>query len=198
MIPNFTMKLVFTVLFIFLVTSAFAQERAQFMLTKDGFISSADSSKNYIVMQFPGKSKDELFKRALTFLNTQFANPDRAISKVDGESITINGVADNAVFIKGLFGLGLNYNLNYTETIEFKDGRIRIIAPSINRIYTYTNNTVTSIHLLNGYEPGANNRDIFSKNGKVKIESAKVNLENYFAAWNTMLTNGIGKPNDNW
>lgn len=54
-------KIFFTILIIALVSFAKAQIQT-FKLTPFGFINSADSSKNYVVINIDGKSKAELYK----------------------------------------------------------------------------------------------------------------------------------------
>jgi len=89
-------------------------------LKHNGFVGS-DSTKNYIVIDVPSFKKNDLFKKILVYLNSIYKDPQRVISSVEGESITINGYTD---VIKGSLDW-YKYPLNYNINIQFKDGKMR-------------------------------------------------------------------------
>lgn len=169
-----------------------AQTRPVFELTPKGFINKSDTTLNYIIQDYPGISKQDLYKRTLKFLSKQFASPKDVLSLVDGESITINAIEDR-VPVKSYSG---RFTLNYTLTIEFKDNKLRILAPSINRIYGYPVRDVIEIGLL----PAAQyNRSIFTDKGVLKLDSTKQFIDLSFQAWVVKIAMGIeeGKT-DKW
>lgn len=94
-------------------------------LKPNGFVAE-DSTKNYIVLDFPEQSKDQLYKSALTYLNSIYNNPQRVLNVSEGESIVVNGFTNS---IKGSLDW-YEYPMNYQILIEFKDARIRVV-PSI-------------------------------------------------------------------
>jgi acyl-CoA synthetase (AMP-forming)/AMP-acid ligase II len=93
-----------------------------------GFIG-LDTTKHYVIIEAPKYSKADLYKRTLTYLNSLYPNPQRVISVVNGESITINANTDAIkAATKPVF-----YPMSYTITMEFKDGKIKF-QPSINNM----------------------------------------------------------------
>ena len=102
-------------------TSIMAQIANRIDLKHNGFVDAKDSTKNYIVLDYPKMSKVDLYKKTLTYLNSLYQNPAAVISAVDGESITVNGMADN--FKTKLYWW--KYDYRYNITFQFKDGKIR-------------------------------------------------------------------------
>lgn len=102
-------------------TSIMAQAANRIDLKHNGFVDAKDSTKNYVVLDFPKMSKVDLYKKTLTYLNSLYQNPASVISAVDGESITVNGMADN--FKTKLYWY--KYDYRYNITLQFKDGKIR-------------------------------------------------------------------------
>lgn len=60
---------------------------AQLVLTPQGFVSTNDTSKNYIVVSFDSIGQKALFDRALLYLNTIYVSPKNVLSLVDSTSI---------------------------------------------------------------------------------------------------------------
>jgi hypothetical protein len=146
-----------------------------FTLTSDGFVDSENSSKSYVVFEFDGKSQSELYNEVLIAIGKTFVSPNDVVSKVENKQLTINGILKNAVARTKVDG---GWTLNFTMIFEFKEGKVRVDAPSVNRIYyenreMYVKSKGAMIGLMNGTEFG-----IFSKNGDLKIELAKQTLEN--------------------
>ena len=81
---------------------------------------------NYAVVQAPGYSQSELYKKMLVGISKLFKNPDAVITKVDNEMLTINGVETYCVR-EGKYDYSYKYNIQ----IFFKDNKIRIDAPTI-------------------------------------------------------------------
>lgn len=181
-------------LLILITTSIFSfSQTNKFILTEGGFKNDSDQTKDYIVLEFPGKSQADLFKSVLIFANSSFVSPKDVISKVDNESITINGFAKNAVRRTNSHVFDLNYTLN----IMFKDGKIRIAAPSINKISTYTTKE-QEMYLQGGTDAFAGSYfSIFNKKGEVKLEKAKEDLETYFNALDLKIQQAINTENNN-
>jgi hypothetical protein len=169
-----------------------AQTRTVFELTPKGFINKSDTALNYIIQDYAGTSKDELYRRTVKYLSKQFASPKDVLSLVENESITINAIEDR-VPVKSYSG---RFTLNYTLTIEFKDNKLRILAPSINRIYGYPVRDVIEIGIL----PAAQySRSIFTDKGVLKLDTTKKFIDLTFQAWVVKIAMGIeeGKT-DNW
>lgn len=92
------------------------------MLTADG--------KDYVVIDMPNKSKEELYKQTLAGVSSIFNSPKDVISKIENEEVAVFGI----VFI-GTGGFGLKMSAHAKFVFQFKDNKIRINAPSIQKIY---------------------------------------------------------------
>jgi len=169
------MKKLLYILLLFSPILALAQSKGEFILTPNGFVNKDDVSLNYVLIDYPGESQTDLYKKTLKYLNTQFTSPKDALSLVENESITINTI-DNRVPVQGYAGL---FTVNYTLTIEFKDNKLRILAPSINQIYGYPVRDVITI----GVTGDRFNKTIYNSKGDLKLEKTKQVLELIFKSW---------------
>lgn len=158
-IKNKMKKLLF---FILLSTFAFGQKIS---LTPNGFTDADDHQKNYVVLEFPGKTKSEIYTATNLFLNKQFNNPSKVISVVDNEQIVVNAIDNKAI----LSSLDYYYNDAYT----FKDGKIKY-EPTIKHL-EYVGGSRNTIVPLKGFN------GIYSSDGEVnnKIKPA---VEDYMNA----------------
>lgn len=86
-----------------------------------GFANASDSTKSFVVVEVPNLKQADIYKKALTYLNSLYQNPSKVISVVDGESITVNGSTDQ---IKGSLSW-YKYPFSYNIVLQFKDGKIR-------------------------------------------------------------------------
>lgn len=98
----------------------YGQSAPKMELKHNGFVG-GDSTKNFTVIEAPGMKKNELFKKVLTYLNSQYKNPQKVITSVENESIVVNGYTDQ---IKGDLKWYV-YDVNYNIVMNFKDGKLR-------------------------------------------------------------------------
>ena len=96
----------------------------KFALQADGTMVAND--KSYIVVEFPGKTKSELYSDILVSSSAMYVSPKDVLSVVENESITINGYAKECLH----YGMNI-VSVNYSITILFKDGKIRINSPQV-------------------------------------------------------------------
>ena len=92
-----------------------------------------DTSLNYIVIPFEGKSQKEIYDLALSAVGKSFISPKERVSNVEYSQININGIIPNVTYISRL-GLKLYFDLYYNLIFEFKDGRMKINGLDINKI----------------------------------------------------------------
>ncbi len=111
------------------INNNFAQG-IDFRIQPDGSFLSKQDSKNYIVLNYPNETKNELYTRILTAVTRLYNSPTDVINKVDGEIISVNGSKRNCISIKAL-GLTLLRSIDYNLKFQFKDGRIKIDAPIV-------------------------------------------------------------------
>ena len=144
-----------------------------FQLTPDGFVSASDPSKKYIVLDFPDNTQKEAFDKVARHLQAT-AGDAYDLVQVPDERIVASGTAQ----IEALAGIFKQpYDMKYTLTIRFRDDRIRIDGPKIDEMYIKKDNI-----RLYPTEPqkGVNAYFIFTKDGKVKNNAGKENLEKFF------------------
>ena len=142
---------------------------AQFVLTPNGL--QLEDGRDYLIVNFENKTKEELFDAVHQFAGTEFISPQDVISVSGKELITFNGVATNIPW-RNIISKYCSFN--FTITFLFKDNRMRVNIPSINRIYTEAINLklVQSSALLTD--------SIFKKNGKIYSPQTKAGIESFF------------------
>ena len=124
------------------VINSFAQttiDSVRFYIKDTSGVLKANNTDNCYVVEFSGKSASELYTNVLSSIATLYKNPDKVLSKVDNVSITISGTAldvpvpKDASEIDSVFPQENNYyGFDYTFSLQFKDGKIRINAPVID------------------------------------------------------------------
>lgn len=169
----------------------YAQEYA-FYLQQDGTMLSANKDK-YVVKEFLNTSKEELYNRTLIALSSLYINPQKVLSTVANEMISISAYADEIPFITVSTAMGKisgSPGCNYVLKLYFKDNKIRIDSPVILGIGTF-NEVGLSLWLK---------RQRVYKNGVVNPKHQKTidSVNSYF----DNLINKILQPNDitneNW
>lgn len=182
------------------VQLSFAQ---YFKLTSTGFVSS--DNNDYTVVNMPNVKQNDLYKNVLNSINSMYSNPQKGLNVVEGESISLTAYEEQAVPVKhraGGFGKrSFKYDLSYTLTFLFKDGKIRINRPTFELRRWYQsgyksgfNSGWTTLNLLKGKN---DNVAIYDKNGQLILEDAFNGLNNHF---NMLLTQIIEKSGNinNW
>lgn len=171
---------------------------AQFKLTIDGFVSSDDESKNFIIMTIPDKSLDELYLETLKFIHTVYKVPDAVINEVKGEMITVSGFAENAVGTGKVLGAYLaTWNMNYTISLQFKEGRVRVDAPNFE-CTGYSDGKETRLLLYGKTSLSVPTRSLFKKDGKPNMKDSIKMIEDYFNGFINGYDNYINKQEEEW
>lgn len=149
--------------------------QAQFILTPNGL--KCEDNSDYIILTFEGKQQEELFNSVHLFAGSKFVSPHDVISVSGKEQITLNGVVST---IPWRNPVSKQCSVNFTITFMFKDGRIRINTPSINRIYT-SGMEISLVQAVPLITDG-----VFKKNGSVYSLGTKEGIEIFF---NTLVEN---------
>ncbi len=166
---------------------------AQLVLTPQGFVSTNDTSKNYIVVSFDSVGQKALFDRALLYLNTIYVSPKDVLSLVDSTSITINGLSKGAIPRNNQHVFDLNYSIN----IQFKQGKIRVNAPAVKLTTTVYSNFQTLYIVANNSLDGRR-LGIWNEKGKLVSERAKIELETFFNKYIDDMVKGINSNSTDW
>ena len=111
---------------LFCSTLVFGQNK-YFELTPCGFRSVTDSTKNYIVLNFPDKTKEDLYKEVLAWTNKNYGSGENTIRTINNENISINSISYND--IKVASNAAIYCHMEYQLNISFKDDKIKIDAP---------------------------------------------------------------------
>lgn len=161
-------KVLFIVLGIALPLIASAQS---FTLTPDGFRNAEDEDKDFIVVQMDG-TQAELFSKAKTAITSIFNSPKDVLSFNEPDIIVVTGVSSGDLQYKAM-GMTSYFDVSYRLQLQFKEGRIRIDAPAADK----------------GVVQGGRGElffgrggmtYIFKKDGKVRMEKQKKQLEDHF------------------
>ena len=176
-------------LFCFATSLAKAQN-VKFELTPAGFLNSNVPTEDYLVIEAPGQTQAELYKNVLTHLHGSYVNPDVALSTIEDELITVNGIADNEIRRNSMHV----FDINYTYNIRFKEGKVRIDAPSF-KLTTYTNKP-QELHLVwTRFSLTGDDLGIYGKNEKLKSKKAKEDLEAFFNTSFQSIVKAVGSVN---
>lgn len=193
------MKKFISMLFLLALTTGcvFAQN---FTLTPDGFVSSEDASKSYIVIESEG-TQAELYKKVKNYLMKIYRSPKDVLSESEPDAITINGIEQDAVQRKAMGMVAVSYDMNYTIGIMFKDGRIRVDSPSFS-LSSYNGDKAVKMYLSGKSNGGLGSEvvnTIYNTKGDLKAKYAKEQLEAFFNSYIKDLKDGlVDNKDDNW
>lgn len=101
-------------LFVLISNIAFSQK---FILTPQNLVNAEDNSKSYIVLEFPEKTKEELYKSFKIYFQKLYDNSNFTMTNTENEQIVIN---NRDVYV----GLGFSYYY-YKDIYTFKDGKVK-------------------------------------------------------------------------
>ena len=160
------MKNIFTFLALSLTIFCFGQ----FKITPENFKSIDSPDKDYIVYEFPGKTKSDLFNAAKMYVNSTYKGVKfDGYNEVANEQIVldVNYVKPNAGMFDGagLFSVSNRYEMN------FKDGKI-MFRPSFRYLQDIKGN---KIYLSGG---SFLDKTVYNKNGKLSVSSKLEELIN--------------------
>lgn len=184
---------ILTLLSLFAIATLSKAQLPSFELLPNGFVNSSDTSKSFIVIDVPSKTKNDLFKSVEMWVTKKYVSPQDVLSKVDGETITINGISKNSIHRNGMHVFDMNYTVNF----DFKDGKIRINSPSF-RLTTYSGLKRQTLHLVSNSSLDGSDLGIYNEKLKLKSERAKNELEAYFNKFIIDLNKFISDQEKDW
>lgn len=139
-----------------------AQDLVKFNLKSDGTFQT-DEGKTFAVVEFEGKSAQELYNMVKANVLTLYNRPQNVLNEIEPTNITIRALSDVLYSTYKLGTAFVEYRAKYNLVFQFKDGRIRIDAPLIDRQLDVTATAVsipkTFVSLVD---------DWFEKDGSVK------------------------------
>jgi hypothetical protein len=183
---------------------------AQFTLKPEGFVSSTDTTKQYVVFDYDSISQADLYKTVLLFINTTYKSPKDVLNEIPNETITLHGVQPNIIGIprkssvdrKVLGKYGAMYDIAYTVTVKFKDNKIRFDAPIFECSRFMKGGAKARLTLAGKVGALSANHRVFNpQNGKVEDEDVKNQIENFFNSLCIMIKTSIlinKRENEEW
>lgn len=154
------------ILFLALLSPIFVFGQNSFIVQKSGDFLTEDG-KDYFVVEFEGKSQEELYKQVLVNVHKMYVSPKDVLSSVEYESISINAITDPVYYDRVLVS-AFSRKLDYTITVQFKDGRLRVNAPVINACITKDEANVNGFSRSNHFwDVIQNSTKLFDKDGSV-------------------------------
>ena len=99
-----------------------------------------EGENNFYVVNFGRKSAHQLYMDVLSHIASIYKNPDYVTSKVEDRSIVINGYAGEIAYIKDHWGDYYSAGFKYRLEFQFKEGKIRVNAPTTLDSYTEGSN----------------------------------------------------------
>lgn len=175
---------------LFCTTFMFAQN---FILTSGGFVNKDDPSKNYVVLEFAGKTQSELYKNTLVMLNQKYKSAKDVISSVEPETITVNAIASQPIRRTGMHSFTNHYNV----VLSFKDGKIKVDAPKFD-LYTFDYGKKQEMFLNGGFSLDGSSFGIYNKKGEPKIEKAVEDLNSFANGFLEDLKSAQSKSSEEW
>lgn len=139
-----------------------AQDLVKFDLKSDGTFQT-DKGKAFVVVEFEGKTAQELYNMVKANVLKLYNSPQNVLNEIEPTNITIRALSDVLYSTYKLGAAFVEYRAKYNLVFQFKDGRIRVDAPLIDRQLDVTATALpvpkTFVSLVD---------DWFEKNGSVK------------------------------
>ena len=154
---------------------------AQFKTDQNGL--SLIDGNSYYVVTIENKTAHQLYLGVINYVMSTFKNPNIVMSKEDDTIITIHGIYEKSFITSHAFKEYIYGNIDMNIVIHFKDNKIRIDIPTINRIYnTYKNNNGDYVYDFYFYRE----RDFFDfydikKKCKISIYNKTGKIKNKYA-----------------
>lgn len=169
---------------------------AQFSLTINGFVSSQDNSKNYVVFDYDSISKEKLYTNVLKFITANYKSAKDVVSKVDNEIITINALQPKQIKAKTL-----KYDISYTLVVNFKDNKIKIDSPTFEcTSYAFNKPYRLTMSGSNGGFGSEITVGLFKKNGEPSQKDTIGEIESFINSLcnEIKLAASGGSNNEEW
>lgn len=161
------MKKILTLL---LFTGAFTANAQFFKVTPKGLMNQSED-KSFAILEFENQSKSDLYAKSIKYIHQSFKNPELVIkSDLKDESIRYISYKPNGMKVtNGLTKIPMD--IKYSIQLEFKEGKVKyeIVDQDFGGL-TYSGNIWKGFPIWN------------EKNGKLRLEEEKNELENHFNA----------------
>jgi len=106
---------------------------AQFHATPDGI--KAENGKSYIVVEYPDKTEEQLYKAVEAYIVANFVSPKNVMSGQEYTSISLSPLYEAAFNHKSVMGLKCYIDVRATFVFKFKDGKLRLDSPYLSGLW---------------------------------------------------------------
>lgn len=176
------------------------QDLEEFSLTKNGFVDKQDIAKDYLIVSFPGKNKEDLYKAFLHFVLKNYNSPKFVTDKVENASIRIAGEVEYYVgdYKTSFLDKFKCYIDKYIILAEFKDEKMKVSIPSINWRSTGLINNGYNFHINGNYKKNSTNKALWDNEGNFnkKWEFLLIPTEVYFNNYIKLLISEMSNQDD--
>lgn len=168
-------------------SSILPSQNQKFVLTPEGFKNTNNLSINYLIIDNPELTKQELYN--FTLENIKNTHPSiNWIKPIKKEIIIIKGF-DSEKIKRNFIHF---FDIDYTVSFQFMDGKIKIEAPlfELNGGSTHPQ----KLHLVyTKFSFDGSDLGIYGKKNKLKSKKAKSDLENYFNDFISLYINNLNQ-----
>lgn len=181
------------ILLVFLMFLAFGITKAQLVLTPNGLRSSNDTTKSFVILDVPNKSKVKLYNETLSTVIKSILTDSkrRNVDTVRATSIHLSGETEPSSISKG----GLPFYWKYGITYSFKDNKIRFELDKL--IFEAKGSGGELFKIQNLSRKSTKYLTVFNSKNEVVNNEAKENIENFANSIINKTLEGI-KEWDNW
>ena len=182
-------KILLSTMVLFACLSGFAQ----FKVTPDGIIT--ESGEDFIIVNAEGVSQKELYQRCEAILMKEFTNPEKVLSRQPNNIITVHGVYPDAVQYSND---GTSYDVDCTLVFMFKDGKVRIDPPHIEKLTDYNYGDTEIILAKGGSYFSTGYYYLYKKDGTPRNKKVIDNLEKWINDTITKYKKELSINNKDW
>lgn len=153
-----------------LLTVAYTANAQYIKVTPEG-LKDAKEEQSYVVLDFENQSAEDLYGKSVLFVNQRFKSPEHVIkSNVANKMLRYSDYKPNGIQV--LNGIArIPVDVNYQVELGFKDNKVKFDIVSLDMsTFTFKGNVWNSLPIWN------------EKNGKLRLEQEKNELEEYFNA----------------
>ena len=106
------------------------EKKVEFKLQPTGAFLTEDG-KDFAIVEFEGKSASELYSMVKSNAMSLYNDLDKVMSESDGNMVSMYAYREDMCVVSSMGAKGI-YGGHYKLVFRFKDGRIRVDAPSID------------------------------------------------------------------
>jgi len=162
-------------------------------ITPNNFVDENDNTKNYVIIEAPGKSKEQLYSNVLTFVRKYYNNPKYVTTATENQQIVVDALANEAVKTTIVLAGNNLWDLEYKAVMEFKDGRIKL-----EPMFKFLNNGEgTNISLI-GKKVLGSAYGLFNDKGKALKDKPIILIDEFMNSYIQKIKEAANSNADNW